>query len=127
MITELAKISMSRVEMRDEEKTYNPRSYAELTKMSPSFDWDGYVKTNAIPTDGKIIVNQPDYFKSFSAIYDSVSVDGWKAYLTWHYVTTFANELNSAMVTENFNFYGKTLRAQLSTYEQSILFINSIS
>lgn len=107
--TELAKISMSRVEMRDEEKTYNPRTYAELTKLTPSFDWDLYTRSNSIPTTGKIIVNQPGYFKSFSKIYDSVAVDTWKAYLTWHYVTTFANELNSAMVNENFNFYGKTL------------------
>ncbi len=107
--TELAKISMSRVEMRDEEKTYNPRTYAELNKITSSFDWDVYTKTNSIPTDGKIIVNQPEYFKSFSTLYDSVSVETWKAYLTWHYITTFANDLNSAMVTENFNFFGKTL------------------
>lgn len=107
--TELAKVSMSRVEMRDEEKTYNPRTYAELMQLTASFDWNGYTLTNAIPTTGKIIVSQPEYFKSFSAIYDSVSVDSWKAYMTWHYITTFANELNSAFVTENFNFYSKTL------------------
>mgnify|MGYP000967135887 CR=1 FL=1 len=107
--TDLAKISMSRVEMRDEEKTYNPRTYDELTKMSPSFDWNVYTKACGIPTGGKIIVNQPEYIKSFSTIYESVSVDTWKAYLTWHYITTYANQLNSEFVNENFNFYGKTL------------------
>jgi predicted metalloendopeptidase len=99
--TELAKVSMSRVEMRDEEKTYNPKTYDELMKLTSSFDWTGYTKACSIPTNGKIIVNQPDYFKSFSGIYDSSSVDAWKAYLTWHYITAYANNLSSAFVNEN--------------------------
>ena len=53
--TKIAKISMSRVEMRDEEKTYNPKSMKDLAAMSPAIDWQLYLKTNQNPALDQVI------------------------------------------------------------------------
>jgi predicted metalloendopeptidase len=64
---------------------------------------------NGIATDGKIIVNQPDYFKGLNKIIDSVSIDSWRHYLNWNLINTYANELTSEIVKQNFSFYGTVL------------------
>lgn len=107
--TELAKLSMSRVEMRDEEKTYNPYKFSELAKIAKSFDWTNYMSTNGISVDGKIIVNQPDFFKGLNKLIDSVSIDSWRHYLNWNLINTYANELSYEIVKQNFSFYGSVL------------------
>jgi putative endopeptidase len=107
--TKIANISMSRVEMRDEEKTYNPKSTSELLSLSPSIDWQLYMKTNRIPVPETIIVNQLDYFKGLSDIYESTDLSIWKNYMVWKYISGCAGQLSSDFVNESFNFNGKIL------------------
>mgnify|MGYP003336439944 CR=1 FL=1 len=107
--TKIARISMSRVEMRDEEKTYNPKTLQELTSMCGAIDWQLYMKTNGIPVPEKIIVNQVDYFKGLSEVFLMTDVATWKNYLLWKYISGCAGQLNSAFVNESFNFNGKIL------------------
>src|SRR5579863_1206727 len=40
--TALARLQWTRVANRDPQKTYNPRTLAELAKEAPAIDWDGY-------------------------------------------------------------------------------------
>ena len=42
--TELAKISMSRVEQRNPDNTYHRIATAELAKLAPDFDWPAYFR-----------------------------------------------------------------------------------
>jgi putative endopeptidase len=107
--TKIAKISMSRVEMRDEEKTYNPKSMKDLSAMSPAIDWQLYLKTNQIPAVDQVIINQLDYFKQLSSIYEQTDVAVWKNYMLWKYISSCANMLSSDFVNESFNFNGKIL------------------
>ncbi|MFN5345894.1 MAG: M13 family metallopeptidase [Bacteroidota bacterium] len=107
--TKIANISMSRVDMRDEEKTYNPKSIGELASMSPAFNWQLYMKTNKIPFSDMIVVNQLDYFSGFSDVFQNTDLATWKDYLIWKYISGFAGQLSSDFVNESFNFNGKIL------------------
>jgi putative endopeptidase len=100
---------MSRVDMRDEEKTYNPKSIGELASMSPAFNWQLYMKTNKIPFSDMIVVNQLDYFSGFSDVFQNTDLATWKDYLIWKYISGFAGQLSSDFVNESFNFNGKIL------------------
>ena len=107
--TKIANISMSRVDMRDEEKTYNPKSLAELTSMSPALDWQLYMKTCKIPQTDMIVINQLDYFSGFADVFKNTDLATWKNYILWKYISGCASQLSSDFVNESFNFNGKIL------------------
>ena len=43
METKIAEVSWTRVEQRDDDKTYNPTTPAELATLAPGFDWTAYL------------------------------------------------------------------------------------
>jgi len=108
--TELAKVQWTKVELRDPIKAYNKVPLADMGKVAPDYDWNGYLQATGIA--GKttyVIVSQPTYLKGFAEISNKTSLDTWKAYLTMHLVDAYASYLNKAFVDERFDFYGKTL------------------
>jgi predicted metalloendopeptidase len=108
--TELAKVQWTKVELRDPIKAYNKVPLADMGKVAPDYDWNGYLQATGIA--GKttyVIVSQPTYLKGFAEISNKTPLDTWKAYLTMHLVDGYANYLNKAFVDERFDFYGKTL------------------
>jgi predicted metalloendopeptidase len=108
--TELARVQWTKVELRDPIKAYNKVPLADMGKVAPDYDWNGYLQATGIA--GKttyVIVSQPTYLKGFAEISNKTSLDTWKAYLTMHLVDAYASYLNKAFVDERFDFYGKTL------------------
>jgi putative endopeptidase len=107
--TALATASKTRVELRDPEANYHKMSLAELATLAPDFPWAGYFAGIGLPAPGNINVGQPEFFKAAAAMAKSVPVDDWKVYLRWHLVNDAADQLSSAFVNQNFEFFGKTL------------------
>ncbi|MEP6994039.1 MAG: M13 family metallopeptidase [Acidobacteriota bacterium] len=106
--TRLAQASMTRVERRDPDATYNRKTAGELSKLTPNFSWSAYFR--AVGTaPAAVNVAQPKFFEAFDKELRSTPLDQWKTYLRWHYVHAIAPELSKAFVEENFDFYGKTL------------------
>ncbi|HAV5548451.1 TPA: M13 family peptidase [Acinetobacter baumannii] len=109
--TQLARIQWSNVQNRDLAKRYNKYKLADLYKLTPDFDWQGYL--TATELKGKIDtiqVNQPDYFQGLNTIIQDTPLDIWKAYFKLHLINNFSPLLNSAFVDNKFDFYDKTLR-----------------
>ena len=108
--TKLAEASMTRVERRDPDKTYNRKSLAELAKLTPNFSWTGYLKDLASPPVAAINIGQPKYFEAVNAELVATPLPVWKTYLRWHLLHAAAPSLSKKFVDENFDFYGKTLQ-----------------
>ena len=108
--TALAKASLTRVERRDPYKIYHKMSVADLGKITPSFDWKAYLADSGLPNIKTINVTQPKFFEAVEQELKSVSLPEWKAYLRWHAAHSAAPYLSKNFVTENFDFYSKTLR-----------------
>jgi putative endopeptidase len=106
--TKLAQASMTRVERRDPEATYNRKTADELAKLTPHFSWAAYFKGFGI-TPAAVNVAQPKFFEAFDKQLASVPLDAWKTYLRWQLISAAAPQLPKAFVDENFDFYGKTL------------------
>jgi putative endopeptidase len=107
--TSLAKGSLDRTSQRDPEKIYHKMSTKDLAAMNPSFGWQLYLNEIGTPVDS-LNVAEPDFFKQFEATLKSTSLDDWKAYLRWHVVHSNAAVLAAAFVSENFEFFSKTLQ-----------------
>ncbi|MFB9845193.1 M13 family metallopeptidase [Mucilaginibacter ginsenosidivorans] len=109
--TALAKAQLSRVEMRDPNKTYNKFSVADLNKTTPHLNWSQLLpmmKMNGVDT---VIVGQPGFFKVADDMLASTPVADWKVYLEWNMLKGSASELSSPFVKANFEF-SSTLSGQ---------------
>jgi putative endopeptidase len=107
--TELAYASMTRVERRDPHKQYNKRSLSMLAKEAPHIDWKAYFAKTRVPLPKTFIVSQPKFLKKASELFDTVSLEDWKTYLTWSVIDDMAPLLTKRLLAENFRFYGTVL------------------
>jgi endothelin-converting enzyme/putative endopeptidase len=114
METALAKASLTRVERRDPYKLNHKTTRAQLAALTPSFDWNRYLTDNHLGDVKSLNVTEPKFFKEVDALIKSVPLADWKTYLRWHAAHARAPYLSNAFVSEDFNFYRKTLRGVAS-------------
>jgi putative endopeptidase len=104
--SKLAKASWSRVQNRDDEKTYNRYDLAALGKLTPGFDWSAFLAGAKVPV-GKVkavIVKQPSYFEAVSGMIADVPVADWRAYFRYQLLNTYASDLPPKFVKLHFEF-----------------------
>ena len=107
--TELAKASMTAVERRDVEKTYNKMTRAELATLAPGFPWEAYFEALGARQATEINVAQPEFMKAVARLAQEKPAE-WAAYLRWRVIHAAATKLAPRFVDENFDFYERQLR-----------------
>ncbi|WP_049456131.1 M13 family metallopeptidase [Stenotrophomonas maltophilia] len=110
--TRLAKASMSRIEMRDPAKRYNPLSAADADRLTPNFSWAALFDTLKVPAAQKFSLAQPGFFGEMDKMLADVPASTWQAYLRFHTIDDASPYLSSSFEKANFDFYGTTLRGQ---------------
>jgi putative endopeptidase len=110
--TQIATPQWERSRNRDRDATYNKMTVAELTAMTPSYNWTRYLDQAGLGKATEVVVRQPDYVKALDPIFASTPVATWREYLTFHVIDDFADELPSEFVQAHFAFRGKTLSGQ---------------
>jgi len=109
METRLAKASMTRIEQRDPNKTYNKTTTKGLIEQSPVFNWNRYFVSQGIGDPGEINVNQPLFIAEVSAMIKEIPVADWKVYLRWNLINGTASYLSDDFVNTEFDFYVKAM------------------
>ncbi|MBB4722053.1 M13 family metallopeptidase [Xanthomonas euvesicatoria] len=109
--TRLANASLSRIELRDPAKRYNPVDVAGANAITPHFDWKAFFAALKVPA-GTFSLSQPGYFAELDAMLADTPIATWKAYLRFHTVDEAAPYLAKPFEQANFDFYAKTLRGQ---------------
>ena len=110
--TELAKHSLSPIELRDPSKFYNPVSVADADKITPHFSWSAFFDANGVAQPKMFSLAQPDFFAAIDKMMTETPLDSWKAYRRYNTINSAAPFLSDAVSEESFNFYGKALRGQ---------------
>jgi putative endopeptidase len=109
--TAMARIQWTRVANRDPQKTYNPKTLAELNALAPSIEWQAYLRGAGVkPPLPTLIVRQPDYLQGLSSLLRDTPLATWKEYLTWTLLSSSAPYLPKAFVDEDFAFNQHILR-----------------
>jgi putative endopeptidase len=108
--TDLAKSSLTRVDMRDPYKLKHKMQLAELDQLTPKFDWKTYYATARYPQFEILNVETPDFFKEVNTKLKKEPLTNWKTYLRFHVVNSAAPYLSSPFVNEDFAFYRQYLR-----------------
>jgi putative endopeptidase len=109
--TRLAGDHWDRVTNRDATKTYTKFDRSGLDALSPEFDWSAWLAAVEIPDTAfaEVVVRQPSYFTGLGQALVELPLADWKTWLTWRVVHSAASLLSAEFVTENFDFYGRTL------------------
>ena len=110
--TQLAQNSLSRVERRDPDRTYNKRSVIELQNSTPNFNWTVYFKQAGAPEFDSLNVGMPDFITALNGIILNTDLQVIKDYLKWKIIHGSASIISSEFDQENFNFYNKFLYGQ---------------
>ncbi|WP_374515325.1 M13 family metallopeptidase [Niveibacterium sp.] len=108
--TELARASMSRVDLRDPHKQFNKMDMRRLKAMTPHFDWSAYLAGLQHAELDQFNVTEPKFYARLDALLARESIGELKTYLRWHTAHAYAPHLSKPFVDENFAFFGKTLR-----------------
>ena len=107
--TQLAEASMTPVERRDPEKTYNRMDAAKLALLTPNWSWPAYFQAVGV-RPAAVNVAQPKFFEAVSREIQATPLSGWKTYLRWKLLNDAAPRLSKAFVDADFDFYGKVLQ-----------------
>jgi putative endopeptidase len=106
--TEIAKVSWTKVQNRDSNKTYNKMSLAALARSAPGFDFPAYFKTLGLNVQN-LIVAQPSAVSGIAKLVGSVPLQVLKDQLLLRSLDSYADVLPSAVDQENFAFFGTVL------------------
>lgn len=106
----LAKNSRKIEALRDPYKNYNKMDLAALDKLAPSMKFKDLFVQMKMPQVRSVIVAQPEFYTAVDKLLKTTTVDTWKAYLTWNFISGFASELSSPFAKEDFYFYRTVLR-----------------
>ncbi|MEA5535681.1 M13 family metallopeptidase [Crocosphaera sp. XPORK-15E] len=109
METALAKVTLSPTEARDVDKVYNKFTLAQLQKSYPNFDWQQYFSLLGLTDVKEVIVEEPRYYEKVNVLLKERSLEDWKTYQRWQYLTAKAVYLNDDFLQEKFDFFGKTM------------------
>ncbi len=110
--TAMAKAQMDNVKRRDPKNINNKMSLTQIRGLTPSIDWDVYLKAVKAPASGHYIVTSPDFFRAEEKLLVEHSLEQWKTYMRWHVIASSAHYLTKALVDENFDFFYHTLAGQ---------------
>ncbi|KAF9325647.1 hypothetical protein BG006_010871, partial [Podila minutissima] len=94
---QLAAISTSINDLRNSEKTYNPRSLAQIAELTPAIDWptllESTLATNTQVPD-LIMVSSPDFHTRLQQLLEKTSSTTLQNYFTWSLIRQLAGSLS---------------------------------
>ena len=102
--TEMAKAFMDRTQRRDPKNRDHKMKVTEAEALAPNFHLNRYFAVVGAPAFTELNVGNPDYFKQMNAVVESIPLDDWKVYMTWHMLSNASAWLSDDFVQENFRF-----------------------
>ncbi len=109
METKIAEAHWTRIESRDDTKTYNPMKLSELPAYAPGFDWNAFFAGARVTTAKKVVVAQNTAFPKIAKIYADAPLETLKAWSAFRAVDQAAPYLSDAFVDRRFQFRLKSL------------------
>lgn len=108
----MAKHHWERAQLRDRDKTYNLRSFAQLQSEFPGYDWAAHFNAQGIAKPGDVNISTPSAVGPVLEVIKSTPLATWRDYLTFHTVDNHAPLLSTKIDEAAFAFNGTVLQGQ---------------
>jgi putative endopeptidase len=106
---QIARVHATRAESLEVRRANNPWKRSEFSRRAPGLDWAAFFSAAGLQHRPGFIVWHPAAVHGQAALVKKVPLATWKDWLTFHTIDRQAPLLPRAFVSENFDFYGKTL------------------
>jgi putative endopeptidase len=110
--TSIAEASWTKVEQRDLDKIYNPKSRAELKALAPAFPWDVYLKGAQLGGVNRVIAVEVTALPKIAALFASTPMPVLKAWQAFTVTDNAAFYLSEPFSAARFQFRNHTLSGQ---------------
>jgi len=107
--TEIAKVSWTRAERRDDDKTYNPVETAKLAEFAPGFDWNAYLDGAQLGSATRVVVAENTAFPKIAAIFAATPVETLRAWAAFGLADNAAPYLARPFDQAHYEFRDKIL------------------
>ena len=108
--TKLAEPQLDKVERRDARNMNNPRSVAQLQKMTPAVNWTAFFDNQGLSKEvDTVIVLQPKYMSALNTVMTKTPLEDLKLLMRWSTLNAWSDALTTEMEYANWEFYSKTL------------------
>ena len=101
----LAQYAWSREKNRDVQAIYNPMSSDQIVKSWPGIRFGLVCEAAGIPSQDKVIVQQPSYFEALSKFMEKTPLETLKSYLLCQFVTGQCGALSDEFYTASWEFF----------------------
>lgn len=102
--TRIAKVSYSKVQLRDIDKNYHKMSYNDLVLNFPGIDWGNVFLQTGYPPFDAVDVGQPEPIHEVEKILADTNLDDLKAYAEIKVISGATSQLSDAFRAESFKF-----------------------
>ena len=126
--TQIARVSWTRVDSRNADKTYHKFTVAQLARQAPGFDFATYLKAVGAPTADTVVVGQDTAVAGIAQLVAAAPIEVLRDQLLVRSLDGFAAVLPAAFDRENFAFYGTVLSGtpeQEVRWKRAVAFTNS--
>jgi putative endopeptidase len=112
--TAIARHHWPREELRDDDRTWNPRSLVELERELPGYPWRRQLEAAGIDTSRltRLNLTTPDAMAPLIEWIDATPLATWRAWLAFHLLANQASLLGPTIERAAFDFYGTVLGGQ---------------
>ena len=110
--TKIAEQHWPIADRRERDKTYNPRTLAELQKEAGGFPWKTFLEAQGYAGESKFVVTEVTAIPKLAKLFAATPVATWKPYLTYHFLRASSDVLPTTFDAEVFDFAGRTLNGQ---------------
>ena len=110
--TRIAAASWSKVEQRNIDKIYNPKTPAELATLTPGFSWSQYLAGANLAGVNRVVVAEVTAFPKIAAVYEGAPLSTIKAWEAFTVADNAAFYLSKPFADARFDFREKTLAGQ---------------
>ncbi|WP_114951176.1 M13 family metallopeptidase [Sphingosinicella terrae] len=105
----LAEVHWTRVESRDDERTYNKWARTEFNANAPGFDWPRFLDAIGVGDQPNLLVSQPSAFAGSARLIAQTPQGVLNDYLLLRLVDDAAPYLSDEFVNTHFAFHGTVL------------------
>ncbi|HEX5262112.1 MAG TPA: M13-type metalloendopeptidase, partial [Phenylobacterium sp.] len=127
METEIAKVSWTPAQQRDDNAMYNPYPTAKVAELAPGFDWAAFMHGAALAKADRVVVQEKSAFSKIAEIYAKTPIETLKAWQAFTLVDQAAPYLSKDFDRAHYDFRSATLngtKAQQPRWKRGVALVD---
>jgi len=111
--TRIATVHWTKIENRDDDKTYNPMTRAELATAAPGFDWNGFMTAADLGDVARVVVAQNTALPKEAEIFAATDIATLQAWQAFHSIDQSASMLSRRFSDASWTFRAHVMQGAL--------------